>query len=282
MSNGSLYVVATPIGNLDDISHRAIEVLREVDLVAAEDSRHSRKLLQYLDIQQQMVSLHEHNEEKQVASLIEKLERGQDIALISDAGTPLISDPGYRLVLAAHEQGISVVSIPGPCAVIAALSIAGLPSDRFLFAGFLPVKSTQRQNALQQLADEAATLIFYEAPHRILKLLDDIKSVLGEERLIVLARELTKQFETVIRGNAENVINTLIKDPNQQKGEFVVLVQGCRSTKNISGDIEEKYLQLIDELIDVMPIKQIAKIIVGLCNVSRNTAYDIVQQRKQK
>jgi 16S rRNA (cytidine1402-2'-O)-methyltransferase len=194
---GILYVVATPIGNLDDISARAIHVLGHVARIAAEDTRHSARLLQHLGINTPLVAVHDHNEAGRVQSLINQLLAGDDIALISDAGTPLISDPGYRLVAAAHEASVRVVPIVGACAAIAALSAAGLPSDRFSFEGFLSAKTTARQVQLQALVNETRTLIFYEAPHRILECVQDMCAIFGEQRRVVLARELTKTFETI-------------------------------------------------------------------------------------
>ena len=224
---GRLWVVATPIGNLDDLSKRAEEVLRSVNLIAAEDTRHSGQLLARVGSRAQAIALHEHNEREQVARLIEGLRLGGDVALISDAGTPLISDPGFRLVRAAREAGLKVSPVPGPCAAIAALSVAGLPSDRFVFEGFLAAKAAARRERLGQLVAESRTLIFYESSHRIVAALQDMAMVFGEQRHVVVARELTKIFETVLSGALVDVVHNVQSDSNQHRGEFVVLIAGA-------------------------------------------------------
>ena len=225
--NGILYVVATPIGNLGDITYRGIEVLSQVDYIVVEDSRHSAKLLQHYNIRAPTHILHDHNERENSTLLVQKLRQGCHLALISDAGTPLISDPGYWLVNLAIQQGITVVPIPGPCAAIGALSVSGLPTDRFRFEGFLPVKQQARRQKLQALQKETATLVFYEAPHRILDALADMSNILGSKREAVIARELTKTFETLLRSSLGELLDQLTQDENQQKGEFVVLVHGA-------------------------------------------------------
>ncbi|MCB1574536.1 MAG: 16S rRNA (cytidine(1402)-2'-O)-methyltransferase [Xanthomonadales bacterium] len=224
---GRLWVVATPIGNLDDLSGRAAEILREVPLVAAEDTRHSAPLLARIGSRARTIALHEHNEREQAARLVENLLQGSDIALISDAGTPLVSDPGFRLVRAAREAGIAVSPVPGPCAAIAALSVAGLPSDRFVFEGFLAAKASARRERLGALVAESRTLIFYESGHRIVDALKDMREVFGAQREGVVARELTKIFETVLGAPLGELVERVEADANQQRGEFVVLVAGA-------------------------------------------------------
>ena len=224
---GTLFVVATPIGNLGDLSPRAQETLREVAAVCAEDTRHTRRLLAHFGIEAGLVALHEHNEQVQAARLVERLQAGESLALVSDAGTPLVSDPGFRLVRAAREAGLRVSPVPGPSALIAALSVAGLPSDRFTFEGFLPAKPAARRDRLQRLAGEARTLLFYESSHRIADTLGDMVTVFGEARRAVLARELTKLFETVLDGSLAELHARVQADADQRKGEFVLVVEGA-------------------------------------------------------
>lgn len=224
---GRLWVVATPIGHLDDLSARAAQVLRDVTLIAAEDTRHSGPLLARVGSRAKAIALHDHNEREQAERIVEGLLQGGDVALIADAGTPLISDPGFRLVRAAREAGIVVSPVPGPCAAIAALSVAGLPSDRFVFEGFLAAKSAARRERLGELVAETRTLIFYESSHRIVDSLQDMVAVFGTERHAVVARELTKVFETVLDGTLADLVQRVKADPNQQRGEFVVLLAGA-------------------------------------------------------
>ncbi len=220
---GVLYIVATPIGNLNDISSRAIETLNRVDIIASEDTRVTREVVGKFGIRVPLISFFEHNEEKRIPELIARLEKGENIALVSDAGTPLISDPGYHLVKEAAARDIRIVPIPGPSAVMAALSVAGLPTDRFTFVGFLPRKSSKRKKELQQLADLAHTLVIFESPHRLLKTLQDMNEVMGE-RTVVLCRELTKKFEEVLRGFPSELLKSLAD--RKIKGEITLIVAG--------------------------------------------------------
>lgn len=224
---GTLHVVATPIGHLGDLSPRAVETLKAVDAILAEDTRHTRQLLAHLGLERPLLALHEHNEDAQAPKLVERLLAGDSLALVSDAGTPLVSDPGYRLVAAARAAGLRVSPVPGPCAFVAALSVAGLPSDRFCFEGFLPAKASGRRERLRALAAEPRTLVFYESAHRIEESLADMLAGFGPARRAVLARELTKLFETVLDGTLEALCARVAADPDQRRGEFVLLVEGA-------------------------------------------------------
>lgn len=225
--SGTLYIVATPIGNLDDISRRAIEILNSVDLIAAEDTRHSQKLLQSIQVGTPVVSHHDFSADSAINRILDKLVCGSSIALISDAGTPLISDPGYKLVRLARQRNLSVIPIPGASALVSALSVSGLATDRFTFEGFLPSKAAARQKRLSGLADEQRTMVFYESTHRIMESLGDMSLAFEEQRLIFIGRELTKRFESHFLGPAAECIQWLGGDANQTKGEFVVIVAGC-------------------------------------------------------
>jgi 16S rRNA (cytidine1402-2'-O)-methyltransferase len=271
---GILYVVATPIGNLDDISARAIQVLGRVARIAAEDTRHSARLLQHLDINTHLVAVHDHNEAGRTQGLINQLLAGDDIALISDAGTPLISDPGYRLVAAAHEAKIQVVPVVGACAAIAALSAAGLPSDRFSFEGFLSAKTTARQVQLQALVHETRTLIFYEAPHRILECVQDMRAIFGEQRRVVLARELTKTFETIKQMTLAELCDFVEADTNQQRGEIVLVVEGAPADSALAAQQEVDNLLL--KLLKYLPVKASAQLAAELTGHKKNALYDRV------
>ncbi len=269
MSEGILYIVATPIGHLNDLSPRASEVLADVDLIAAEDTRVTRKLLQHLGLNTAMLSLHEHNEQQRIETLLLKLQAGESVALVSDAGTPLISDPGYPLVKAVRLADIKVVPIPGPCALISALSVSGLPTDKFIFEGFLPGKSSGRRGKFEELKQEPRTLIFYESPHRILACLDDLETVMGAEREVVVARELTKAFETIHSGSVAETKNWVEQDQNQQRGEIVLLVAGAQVVKKQHQD-QERILGL---LMEELPLKQAAGLTAKICDAKRNELY---------
>jgi 16S rRNA (cytidine1402-2'-O)-methyltransferase len=277
---GMLYVVATPIGNLGDISARALEVLKAVSLIAAEDTRHSRKLLVHYGIGTALQAVHEHNERDVTGRLLQKLSTGADIALISDAGTPLISDPGYYLVRSARQAGIRVVPVPGPSALIAALSVAGLPTDRFVFAGFLPVKQAARRQRLQGLVTESATLVFYESSHRIADCLADMAACLGGEREATLARELTKTFETVLTGTLGDLLEQIQADSQQQKGEFVVMVQGAPPRDPAAIDTAAE--QMLAVLLSELPLKQAAALAAKITGLSKNVLYEQGLKLKNK
>lgn len=273
---GELYVVATPIGNLGDMVPRAVDVLHAVDLIAAEDTRHSGRLLKHLGIDTPMVPYHDHGEEHQSQRILQMLGQGQTVALISDAGTPLISDPGYRLVRKARQMGVKVVPIPGPCALIAALCASGLPSDRFSFEGFLPAKSGARQKKLSALADDPRTLVFYESPHRVLDTLSDMVAELGADREAVLARELTKAFETFLVGNLEELCQMVEEDANQQRGEIVILVSGAPEVA-VSESEQRRVLAL---LMEELPLKQAAALAAKITGGHKNALYQLALSLK--
>lgn len=259
-ASGVLYIVATPLGNLGDISPRALEVLGNVDRIAAEDTRHSGRLLQHFGISTRMLSLHEHNEKDQSQRLLKLLGKGESLALISDAGTPLISDPGYRLVQLAREAGHRVVPVPGPSAMITALCVAGLPTDRFIFEGFLPAKKQARLAQLERLVDEPRTLVFYESCHRIEASLQDMVTVFGPDREAVIARELTKAYEQVHNDRLESLLAWLGSDPNHIRGEFVVLVHGAVRDEATPQALDAEALQTLKVLIGELPLKQASRL----------------------
>lgn len=268
----TLYIVATPIGNLEDITLRAINTLKQVDLIAAEDTRHSGLLLQHLAIKAKLFALHDHNEQEKSQLLIEKLKSGLSIALISDAGTPLINDPGYHLVKACRENNINVVPIPGACAAIAALSASGLPSDKFSYEGFLPAKTKARQDYLTTLLDEPRTMIFYESTHRLLDTLLDMQTIWGSDKQIVLAKELTKTWETIVNFSILDLINWLQEDSNRQKGEFVLIVEGNNKTADA---IDPKAINTLKLLLKELPLKKAAAITAEIYGLKKNQLYQL-------
>jgi 16S rRNA (cytidine1402-2'-O)-methyltransferase len=269
---GTLYVVATPIGNLGDLSARAREVLASVDLIAAEDTRHTKQLLHACGVERPLTSLHEHNEAEKSGALIERLLKGESIALVSDAGTPLISDPGFSLVGAARARGVSVVAVPGPCAAIAALSIAGLPTDRFVFEGFLPAKSGARRARLEELIAEPRTLIFYEAPHRLVDLLRDLAAVFTHERQAVVCRELTKRFETTYAGALQDLVELAERNADLSRGEIVVIVAGDSASRRRADSVNAD--QLLRALLEDLPPAQAAKIAARVTGEKRADLYE--------
>ncbi|MBJ2137213.1 16S rRNA (cytidine(1402)-2'-O)-methyltransferase [Paraglaciecola chathamensis] len=269
---GSLFIVPTPIGNLEDITLRAIRTLKEVDLIAAEDTRHSQKLLQHFDISTRLISLHDHNESQRATQLIEKMQQGMNIALISDAGTPLISDPGYGLVNQCRANNLEVIPLPGACAAITALSGAGLATDRFRFEGFLPAKQQAKVQALESIERETATSVFYESPRRIADTLQAIVDVLGCERRVVLAKELSKAFETFYSGSAGEALDWLHADSNHQRGEFVLMVAGHKMDVN---DIPEEALKLLKLLMAELPPKKAAAVVAQQYGLKKNTLYQV-------
>ena len=279
VETASLYIVATPIGNLADMSARAIDVLKNVDVIAAEDTRHSGHLLQHHAITTPTVSLHEHNEQQRSEVLLSRLQAGESVALISDAGTPLISDPGYRLVSLVREHGINVIPIPGCCALVAALSASGLASDRFSFEGFLPSKQGARKQALEKLANETRTMIFYESPRRLHSTLEDMQSIFGADRPACLARELTKLHETIMTKPLAELQAWVASDSNQQRGECVVLIEGNRQQQDASEAEVDRVLSL---LLADLPVKRAAAITASLLSVSKNKAYEQALKLQQK
>jgi len=266
---GVLYVVATPIGNMGDISARAREILATVSVVAAEDTRHSAQLLRGLGLDRPLLSLHEHNERARAAELVERLRAGESVALISDAGTPLISDPGYQLLRAALAAGIAVSPIPGPCAAIAAISAAGLPSERFCFEGFLPARAGARRKRLSELAGESRTLVIYEAPHRIAASLADIAAACGGTRRACIARELTKKFETFYRGSLDELAARAKDDEDLRRGEAVILVEGAPPEPLSTGRLDET----LAVLLRFLPPSAAAEAAAELSGVRKNEAY---------
>ncbi len=267
----TLYIVATPIGNLADISQRALEVLAHVDVIACEDTRHTQRLLSAFSIKNRTMSMHDHNERQRQEQISKLLQEGKSVALVSDAGTPLISDPGFHLVRHCRQLGLSVSPIPGACAAISALSVAGLPTDRFTFEGFLPSKSSARQATLNELANETRTMVFYDAPRRAIDTVADIVKTLGGERYVVMARELTKTFETIHSDSAENLLAWLQEDPNQLKGEMVLIIEGHKVDPN---DIPAHVVATLKLLLSEMKPKKACAIAAEIHGVKKNALYE--------
>lgn len=278
-ARGTLYVIATPIGNLGDLSERAREILNRVDLIAAEDTRHSGQLMKHFGIRTPLLSLHEHNESTRREALLERLAAGQSLALISDAGTPLISDPGFDLIAAARSSGFKLVAVPGPCAAIAALSIAGLPTDRFTFEGFLAAKSAARRTQLEGLRAEGRTMVFYEAPHRLSEVLGDMAGVFGEGRRAAVCRELTKHFETSYMDTLAALRRASDEDADMSRGEIVIVVEGARQS-HVTANLMQAD-QVLRALLEELPPSQAAKIAARLTGEKRSELYEIAVGMKK-
>ncbi|MFT5718795.1 MAG: 16S rRNA (cytidine1402-2'-O)-methyltransferase [Oleiphilaceae bacterium] len=275
----AIYIVATPIGNLSDITLRALEVLTQVDVIAAEDTRHTRKLLDHHGISTRMASLHEHNEAERAAAMLEKIAVGGSLALVSDAGTPLISDPGHVLVSLAHELGVKVVTIPGPSAVISALSVCGVPCGRFVFEGFLPAKKKAKTDVLMSYEYEKKAVVFYESPHRILDTLETMYEVFGD-RVVGVARELTKRFETVRRDKLSEIVDWVRADLNQQKGEFVLVLHGSDAAVLSASDAEKE--KLLARLLLELPPKKASAVVADLLGGAKKEIYNLALKLKEK
>lgn len=276
---GLLYVVATPIGNLTDITLRALETLKTVDAIAAEDTRHTSGLLSHFGISKKLIAVHEHNEHQSAEKLLQLLQAGESIALVTDAGTPGVSDPGAVVVDLVIQAGIKVVPVPGVSAVITALSASGITQSSFLFHGFLPASGAARRKALETLKEQTATLVFYEAPHRIVECIEDMQTVLGSERRITFARELTKTFETIYRCNLDQAAAWLQADTNQQRGEFVLLVEAA-PVKDAE-EISEEAVRVLKLLLAEMPLKQAVKLAAEITREKKNNLYDFALTLKQ-
>lgn len=274
---GQLFIVATPIGNLADISHRALKVLTDVDVILAEDTRHSKRLLNHYGIATRLKSCHEHNEADQVEWVATQLDQGLNLALISDAGTPLISDPGFVLVRALRNADHQIVTVPGPSSIIAALSVAGLPTDGFVYDGFLPSKSSARKTALERYLNQTRTAVLLESSHRIAACLSDIVEVLGEQRQIVVARELTKKFETVLAGQADEVLKIVLGDDDQTRGEFVVMLGGVAQVSDLDAQVQSMLAVLLTEL----PVKQAASLVAKMTSMRKNEVYQLALTMKK-
>ena len=274
-----LYVVATPIGNLADMVPRAVHTLQSVSVIACEDTRHSKKLLEHFSIDTPCIAYHDHTDQRSAHKILSRLADGNDVALISDAGTPLISDPGYRLVAQARNQGISVIPIPGACAAISALSVSGLPTDKFRFVGFLPAKPTQRQKVLETLKSVPDTLVFYEAPHRICAALNDALGAFGSERIAFMAREISKTFETYLYGTIEELLAQVSGDSNQQRGEIVLVLAGNTvSNENLSADAEK----IVKTLMRDLPITKAASLAAKITGDDKKQLYQLALTLQNK
>lgn len=275
---GTLYIVPTPIGNLSDMSSRAIDILQEADLIAAEDTRHSGQLLQHFLINTRTISLHDHNEQQRTQLLIQKLQRGDNIALISDAGTPLISDPGYTFVSTCRKYDIDVVALPGPCALTTALSGSGLPTDKFTFQGFLPVKQVAKAAALNYASQTNMTCIYYEAPRRIKDTIEVCAQVLPENHQIVLAKELSKRFEKYVSGRAEDVLSWLTEEPAHQKGEFVLMIY-CKAI--VDEELPTGAKELMQKLVLLLPPKGAAAVVSEHYGINKKALYQYALSKKK-
>ena len=273
-------MVATPIGNLQDITLRAIEVLKTVDIVAAEDTRHSAHLLTHLGIKAKLVAVHEHNERRAGEKILDELRAGKSVALVSDAGTPGISDPGAVLVGMAREAGLNVVPLPGACAAVTALSAAGFDQPHFLFYGFLPASGAQRRKTLETLRDQSAVVVFYEAPHRVIESMQDMATTLGETRKVLIARELTKTFETLHRCQLGEAAAWLTDDPNRQRGEFVLLVEGAPDAPQ--AEVSEDAQRVLQLLLDELPLKQAVKLAADITGAKKNALYQLALELKSE
>lgn len=279
ISSSTLYIVPTPIGNLADITHRALDILRSVDLIAAEDTRHTGLLLQHFMINARLFALHDHNEQQKAELLIDKLRQGASIALVSDAGTPLINDPGYHLVRRCREEGINVVPLPGPCAAITALSAAGLPSDKFCYEGFLPAKSKARRDALQALIEEPRTLIFYESTHRLLESLQDMVDVWGPDRYVVLARELTKTWESIYGAPVGQLLAWIKENENRRKGEMVLIAEGAKVDEE---RLPAEAIRTLSLLQAELPLKKAAALTAEIHGVKKNMLYRYALEQQEQ
>lgn len=279
MAENQLYVVATPIGNLADITIRAQEVLEMVDIIAAEDTRHTKRLLNHLGVQKPLLAAHDHNEAFAAGTIVEKLQSGMNVALVSDAGTPLIADPGFHVAKEVADAGFDVIPVPGACAVITALCAAALPTDRFIFDGFLPAKTSGRKQYFASVKNEERTLVVYESPHRILESLKDLQNELGEDKEIVVARELTKTFETFLRGTVASILATMEADSNQQRGEFVVMIRGALAKKKL--DVPQDAIDLVVLLSEELPMKKAAALAAKHTGFKKNQLYQLALEQKE-